>query len=315
MKYIDSFKEGMRISDVYLCKNKQVQLTKSGKEYFSLLLQDKTGTVDGKVWEPASPGISDFDVMDYVALDAEITMFNHSLQLNVKRIRKAREGEYVPADYLPVSSHDIESMYSQFLEKIDSVKNPYLHKLLVLLFVEDKDFAKRFKASSAAKNIHHSFMGGLLEHTLSVCTLCEFFCTRYPLINHDLLITAALCHDIGKTAELSPFPENDYTDEGQLLGHIVIGNQIIRDKSLLIDGFPKKLFHELSHCILSHHGELEYGSPKKPALLEAFALNLADNTDAKLQTVSEIMKAAGSNSDWLGYNRMLETNLRRTDKI
>ena len=155
-------------------------------------------------------------------------------------------------------------------------------------------------------------MGGLLEHTLSVVKMCDYFSKQYPALNRDLLLTAAMFHDIGKTKELSAFPENDYTDEGQLLGHIIIGVQMLEERIAAMPGFPKKLEHELIHCILAHHGELEYGSPKKPALIEALALNLADNADAKLETMTEILKGAGDNMGWLGYNRFMESNVRRT---
>ena len=141
--------------------------------------------------------------------------------------------------------------------------------------------------------------------------LCDYYCSTYPVLNRDLLLTAAMCHDIGKTKELSLFPENDYTDEGQLLGHIVMGAEMIGEKAAKVSGFPKGLEGELKHCILAHHGEYEFGSPKKPALVEAMALNLADNTDAKMQTFTEILKGA-QNDGWLGYNRLFESNLRKT---
>ena len=212
------------------------------------------------------------------------------------------------------SSKDIEVMYKELLGFVAKVKDPYLSKLLKSLFVEDVEFAKAFKFSSAAKTVHHGFVGGLLEHTLSVTKLCEYYVNYYPMINADLLYTAAMCHDIGKVYELSPFPENDYTDEGQLLGHIMIGAEMVGDRIRDIPGFPIKLGNELKHCILAHHGELEYGSPKKPALLEAVALNFADNTDAHLQTMIEALTAAGENQGWLGYNRLFESNIRKTSK-
>ena len=314
MKYIDSFREGERVSGIYLCKFRQSALTKAGKSYENLIFQDKTGTIDSKIWDPNSGGIEDFDAMDYVDIVADVTMFQGQPQLNVKRARKAREGEYNPADYLPVSSKDIEVMYKELLGFVAKVKDPYLSKLLKSLFVEDVEFAKAFKFSSAAKTVHHGFVGGLLEHTLSVTKLCEYYVNYYPMINADLLYTAAMCHDIGKVYELSPFPENDYTDEGQLLGHIMIGAEMVGDRIREIPGFPVKLGNELKHCILAHHGELEYGSPKKPALLEAVALNFADNTDAHLQTMIEALTAAGENQGWLGYNRLFESNIRKTSK-
>ena len=314
MKYIESFREGERVSGIYLCKFRQSALTKAGKSYENLIFQDKTGTIDSKIWDPNSGGIEDFDAMDYVDIVADVTMFQGQPQLNVKRARKAREGEYNPADYLPVSSKDIEVMYKELLGFVAKVKDLYLSKLLKSLFVEDVEFAKAFKFSSAAKTVHHGFVGGLLEHTLSVTKLCEYYVNYYPMINADLLYTAAMCHDIGKVYELSPFPENDYTDEGQLLGHIMIGAEMVGDRIRDIPGFPIKLGNELKHCILAHHGELEYGSPKKPALLEAVALNFADNTDAHLQTMIEALTAAGENQGWLGYNRLFESNIRKTSK-
>lgn len=313
MKYIETLKEGMHVSDVYLCKNKQISLTKAGKEYGNLTLQDKTGTVDAKIWDLGSPGVGSFESMDYVCVDADVTVFMGSNQLNVKRIRKADEGEYIAADYLPVSSKNVDDMYSQLLAYVKGLQNPYLKKLAESYF-DDPAFAKAFRFHSAAKSVHHGFVGGLLEHTLSVVKMCDYFTGAYPLLNRDLLLTAAMFHDIGKTKELSVFPENDYTDQGQLLGHIIIGTEMVTERIRTIPGFPEKLAVELKHCILSHHGELEYGSPKKPAILEALALNFADNADAKMETMIEVLNGAGDNPGWLGYNRLLETNIRKTSE-
>ena len=312
MRYIDTFREGMHIADVYLCKNKQIALTKNGKGYGNLVMQDKTGTIDAKIWDLGSPGVGEFETMDYVHVEADVTLFQNSFQLNVRRIRRAQEGEYVEADYLPVSKKDIKKMYEELLGYIRSVKNPYLQKLLCGYFVENAAFAKAFQFHSAAKTVHHGFVGGLLEHTLSVTRLCDYYAGYYPMINRDLLLTAAIFHDIGKTRELSRFPENDYTDDGQLLGHIIIGTEMVGESIRSIPGFPEKLATELKHCILAHHGELEYGSPKKPALLEALALNFADNTDARMETMIEALRSGGENKGWLGYNRLLESNIRKT---
>lgn len=314
MKYIESFREGERISGIYLCKSRQSALTKAGKAYENVIFQDKTGTVDAKIWDPNSHGIEEFDSLDYVDIMADVTSFQGQIQLNVKRVRKVREGEYDPADYLPVSSKDIDLMYRELTSFIGRVSNPYLAKLLRSIFVEDEEFVKAFKFNSAAKSVHHGFVGGLLEHTLSVTKLCDYYVYTYPLLNADLLYAAAMCHDIGKVYELSPFPENDYTDAGQLLGHIMIGAELVGERIRRIPGFPVKLANELKHCILAHHGELEYGSPKKPALLEAVALNFADNTDAHMQTMIEALQAAGDNQGWLGYNRLFESNIRKTGK-
>ena len=312
MKYIETLREGEKLGDIYLCKSRQSALTKSGKSYENVILQDKTGTLDAKIWDPGSPGIGDFDALDYVYVVGDVTSFQGSLQLSIKRATRAEEGEYDPADYLPMSRKDIDEMYEELLKYMRKVKNPYLLKLAESFFVENEAFIRLFKKHSAAKSVHHGFVGGLLEHTLSVVKMCDYFSKQYPALNRDLLLTAAMFHDIGKTKELSAFPENDYTDEGQLLGHIIIGVQMLEERIAAMPGFPKKLEHELIHCILAHHGELEYGSPKKPALIEALALNLADNADAKLETMTEILKGAGDNMGWLGYNRFMESNVRRS---
>lgn len=311
MNYIKELRDGEMISEVYLCKNKIVAKTKAGKSYYSMQLQDRTGTIDAKVWE-LNNAIAHFEAMNYIRVDAQVTSFNGTLQLNVKRVRVAEEGEFDPADYMPCSGKNIEEMYRELTDIISRIENEYLKKLLESFFVDDRAFAERFKKHSAAKSIHHGFIGGLLEHTLSVAKICEFMASHYPVIKHDLLVTAAIFHDIGKVEELSDFPENDYTDEGQLVGHIVMGTMMVSERIKQIDGFPATLANELKHCILAHHGELEYGSPKKPALIEALALAHADNMDAKLQTFTEIINANQDKTEWLGYNRMFESNVRMT---
>ena len=293
MKYIETLREGEKLGDIYLCKSRQSALTKSGKSYENVILQDKTGTLDAKIWDPGSPGIGDFDALDYVYVVGDVTSFQGSLQLSIKRATRAEEGEYDPADYLPMSRKDIDEMYEELLKYMRKVKNPYLLKLAESFFVENEAFIRLFKKHSAAKSVHHGFVGGLLEHTLSVVKLCDFYADQYDFLNRDLLITAAMFHDIGKTKELSAFPANDYTDDGQLLGHIVIGVELVGLGIRRIPDFPKRLASELKHCIVAHHGELEYGSPKKPALAEAAALNFADNTDARMETFREILTGSG----------------------
>lgn len=311
MRYINTLAPGELIRNIYLCKGKRSAETRNGKPYDNLTLQDKTGTLDGKVWDPNSSGIADYEEKDYIEVYGEVISYNNNLQLNIKQIRKAAEGEYVPADYMPTTDKNPERMYQELLSYIGKISNTYLRQAVEYYFVKDEAFIKKFKAHSAAKSVHHSFSGGLLEHTLSVVKFCEYMAGAYPILNRDVLFAAAICHDIGKVRELSPFPDNDYTDDGQLLGHIVIGVEMINDAVRQIPGFPERLASELKHCIIAHHGELEYGSPKKPALAEALALNFADCADAKMQTLTEIFKDKNSN-DWLGYNRLFESNLRKT---
>jgi 3'-5' exoribonuclease len=314
MRFIQELRENDFIkNEIYLCKSKQVLTGKSGKSYVSLILQDKTGTIDAKIWDFGSE-IEQYEAMDFVHIDARVTSFQDALQLNVSKIYKGREGEYYPEDYFPVTNKDIETMYREVKEYIASIKDPYLKTLSEDFFVNNADFIKSFKSHSAAKSVHHGFVGGLLEHTLSVVKLCEFYTTSYPVLNKDLLITAALFHDIGKIEELSSFPENDYTNDGQLLGHIFIGANMVNNHIKKMAKFPPKLANELVHCILAHHGELEYGSPKKPATAEAMALHFADNTDAKLQSMTELLGSGDPKSEWMGYQRLFESNIMRSTK-
>ncbi|MDO4265669.1 MAG: HD domain-containing protein [Eubacteriales bacterium] len=314
MKYIETLRDGMHIKEVYLCKTKTIAVTKNGKEYGNVVLQDKTGQIESKIWDLNNPGIGEFEPMDYVAVEGNVTVFNNANQLNINRVRRASEGEYSPMDYFPVSSRNLGEMYQELKKLITSMQNQYLQKLCKAFFIDDVEFAKRFCRHSAAKSVHHGFIGGLLEHTLSVTQVCDLAAGHYPYLNRDLLITGAMLHDIGKTKELSAFPTNDYTDAGQLLGHIIIGAQMAEDKIRGIDGFPEKLHNEVIHLILSHHGELEYGSPKKPALMEAMVLSFADNMDAKLETMYEALnsKPPQNEDGWVGFNKLLDSNIRKT---
>ena len=312
MRFINDMHDGDNVTGIYLCKQKNMAQTKNGKDYENVILSDKTGTLSCKIWDPNSMGIGDFDVNDFVEVHGRISVFNGALQMSIDRARRANPESVDQSDYLPVSSRNIESMYKELLAHVDSVKTPYFRLLMDSLFVEDQAFISAFKAHSAAKTIHHGFIGGLLQHTLAVCDLCAFYCKAYPKLDHDLLICAALCHDIGKVRELSDFPANDYTDEGQLLGHIVMGVEMIDEKIARIKGFPAVKANQLKHCILAHHGEYEYGSPKKPALMEALALSFADDTDAKLELFGEIISNNPS-SGWLGMQKFLDSNIRRTE--
>ncbi len=311
MKYLNDLQEGMGIREIYYCKQKNTTTTKNGKEYWNVILQDKTGIMEAKVWDIASPSIMDFEAGDFVHIYGEVITYNGILQIRINQTTPAGEGEYNPDEYFAKSPYDLETMWAELTEFINSVKNPHLNRLLQSVFLEDAKTAERFKKNSAAKSVHHGFIGGLLQHTLAVTKNCEYMARQYPILNRDLLITAALLHDIGKTREISAFPENDYTDEGNLLGHIVMGVQIVDAALVNIPDFPETLKAELEHCILAHHGKLEYGSPKVPAIVEAVALNFADNMDAKLEIFTEIAER-NNTTDWLGFNRLLESNVRLT---
>ena len=312
MKYIRDLTDGSRINEVYFCKGKTAATTKNGKTYYNVSLQDKTGSIDGKIWDVTSSAINEFEAGDYVDITGDVSVFAGSLQVSIRRLRKAEPGQYSESDYMPVSRYSIDSMYEGLMKYASSVENEYLRQLINMFFVEDQEFIQKFKYSSAAKSIHHSFIGGLLEHTVGVVGLCHVFAKTYTFLNRDLLITAAMFHDIGKTREISPFPANDYTDEGQFLGHIMIGYEMIHEAVRKIDGFPVLLEQQLKHCILSHHGELEYGSPKKPSIAEAVALSMADLTDARMESFREAVEANPMKEDWLGFSKIFEANISKT---
>ena len=314
MLYITQFVNGQRVQETYLVRKISVGKTKAGKDYWNVVLSDSTGTIDGKIWNPSEPSIGKFDELDYVAVSGDIQEYKGELQMVIHSASRVDSSLVDQADYMPSSKKNINRMYSEVLEIINSISTPYFKELL-LSFYDDPVLAPEFQRHSAAKTVHHSFVGGLLEHTLSVTKLCDQFAKHYLHLNRDLLVTAALLHDVGKVYELNDFPANDYTDEGQLLGHIYIGAHLVENRCNTIEGFPEVRKNELIHCILAHHGELEFGSPKKPSLAEAIALSFADNLDAKMETVKELFNGIPEgNTDWLGFNRLLDTNIRRTGK-
>lgn len=308
---ISELKPGTTVQDIYLCKSKQILTNKNGKSYISLVLADKTGTINAKIWEPNSADISDFSKSSFVYVEGNVTEYNNNLQLIVNLISIADENCYNEADYFPVTPYDINNLYQSILDFIDNIDNSDLTNLLRSFF-ENEKFAKVFKKSSAAKTVHQAYVGGLLEHTVNVANICNSFASMYNNVNKDLLITCALLHDIGKIKEFSSFPENDYTDEGNLLGHIYIGTQLVTEHAKKLN-IPKSLLIQIQHCILAHHGELEYGSPKKPALLEALILHIADEADANITRFNTLINDLPKDNIWSEkLDFVLNTKVRKT---
>ena len=312
MRFINELREGEQVVEHYLCKSKQTLKSRSGKSYYSLKLQDKTGIADAKVWD-LNNDIKSFEENDFIKIDGTVIIYNNEIQLNIKRIRKSNEGEYDPMDYIPSTEKNADDMYNRLVGYINSIEDKYIKKLVEEIYYNDKTVAKSIKTHSAARSLHHNYMGGLLEHTLSVVEICDFMSGRYKGVNRDLLIAVAMLHDIGKVYELSPFPTNEYTDDGQLLGHIIMGSEMIGKAAAKIDGFPKQLESLMKHCILAHHGEYEYGSPELPKTLEAFILHCADNADAKIKAMEEAISTDNTAGSWVGYNKMLQRNIRKTE--
>jgi len=310
MRFIEDIRDGDSIIGHYFCKEKLTLKSKAGKTYLSLTLSDRTGTLNAKVWELNS-NIGDFEAGDYIKIDGFVSTFNSELQLKIAKIRQSQPGEYHQSDYVPTTRLDVEEMYAEIENFIQSIQNTFIKALLINIF-SDEDISSRFKTSTAAKTLHHSYSGGLLEHTLSVLQLCDFMSHRYPGVNRDILIATAMLHDIGKIWELTGFPTNDYTDSGQLLGHIYMGAELITRVAAKIEGFPPSLAMILKHCILAHHGDHEFGSPKLPSIIEAFILYYCDNLDAKVFAFLDIIDKDKSPSNWTGYNRMFQRSIRKT---
>jgi len=312
MRYIEELKENETIVEHYLCKQRTQGKTKAGKAFLSLVLMDKTGTVSAKVWDMNNQ-IQSFEENDFIKIEATAQLYQGEMQLRVTRIRRSEEGEYDPADYIPSGDADIEDLMTAIEALVKSISHTHIRRLLEVMLLEDAAVNKAFRAHSAAKSMHHSYMGGLAEHTLSVAQKCDFMSTQYPAANRDVLVAAAMLHDIGKIYELSAFPENDYTDAGQLLGHIYIGAEMVEKAAAQIQGFPAPVTLLLKHCILSHHGEFEYGAPVLPKTIEAFILHCCDNIDAKVKIFEETLHTDKTQGVWAGYNRVLSRNIRKTE--
>lgn len=317
MQFINSLKEGDSISSIYYVKTKSSATAKTGKEYFNVQLQDKTGNIDGKVWDTESAGIEDFKAGEFIYVEADIISYNGQLQARISRTKIANESEYKAADYFATSKFDKDAMIKEFDSFINSIKNKNFRALLDKFFVEDKAFREKFMNHQGAKVVHHSFVSGLLEHTLTTTRLAKRMAENYQDINVDLVVTACLLHDIAKVDEIKSFPTNEYTDEGQLIGHIVLAYGMIKEKIDELGTFTEKESTELLHCILAHHGSAEFGSPKLPMLMEAYIVAQADNTDAKLQIMRETIANAKAlnkldSQGFVGNNKFYGSNFRES---
>jgi len=314
-----NFDEGTRFDGYFLVLAKQLRTTKTNKPYLNLILGDKTGQLEARIWEVTDPRIAkDFERGDIVKARGTASKFDDRLQMKVDQLRVALDTEVDRMDLLPSSTYDVGEMWRQLRGFVDSLVNPDLKRLLNTL-LEDPAIAEAYREAPAAKQLHHAWLGGLLEHVISLCTLADRVVPHYPLIDRDLLLTGVILHDIGKVRELSWAVGFEYTIEGMLLGHIQIGAALAERTMDSLPDFPPKLKTLVLHLILSHHGKLEFGSPKLPMIPEALMLNFIDDLDAKMQAVaSEFEKSARegkgpnelTNKVWALDNRQL-LNTRR----
>jgi len=280
------FEEGKLFDGFFLVLAKQLRSTKSNKPYLSLILGDNTGQLEGRVWEPGDPRIAkEFERGDVVKARGSASRFDDRLQMKIDQLRKAAAGEVDKADLLPSTTYDVDALWRQLLGIVESFADPDLKRLLSTLLA-DPGLAAAYREAPAAKQLHHAWLGGLLEHVVSLLTLADRVAAHYPILHRDLLLTGVILHDIGKVRELSWEVGFEYTLEGSLLGHIQIGSALTERAMDSLPGFPPKLKTLVLHMILSHHGKLEFGSPKLPMIPEALALSFIDDFDAKMQAVN-----------------------------
>ncbi|MFH1758116.1 MAG: HD domain-containing protein [Pseudomonadota bacterium] len=304
--FVNQLKKGHTVESIFIVREKSLTRTKTGNPYLSLRLADRTGEVEGRIWENALDFGALFAKDDFIKVRAEVDEFQGTLQLRIIKLRKCEEAEVLLDDFLPRTPLNIEKMFSAIKNIASGVQQPYLQKLLDAFF-DDEDFVKKFKLAPAAKAVHHVYLGGLLEHTLSVVQLILLVGPRYKEINLDLLITSGILHDIGKVDELTFGRAFDYTDWGRLLGHIILTVEMVDQKIKTIREFPETLSLFLKHNLLSHHGEYAFGSPKLPMTLEALLLHQIDDLDAKVNGfLGWIEKEKEDPSRWTSYHKLFE---------
>lgn len=304
--YISGMKSGEKVSTSFLVSEKNLAYSQKGAPYLNLRLKDKTGELDGKVWENATELDGYFKKGDIVHIVGRILSYKNNLQVSVLEVKKTEDEEIDPADYFPTSSRDADDMFAELLVIVEQIQTPCLKDLL-LAFFRDEQIVKLFKKAPAAKGFHHVYLGGLLEHTLSVIRLLDLAARHYTGVNRDLLLTGGILHDIGKIYEFQYDRLIDYSDAGRLVGHIVMGVEMLDARIAKIEGFPENLAMELRHLILSHHGTLEYGSPKRPKTLEAMIVHYIDDLDAKVNAFQTFTSGIpDSESNWTPFHRLFE---------
>ena len=305
--------EKIYINDLHDYLNKEIisnfivtqkELREGTKDFFvRMKLADKTGSVSANIWNNARQIEQKFNEGDIIKIKGVVISYKSQIQITVNKVRVLSEEEYDLIEYIETTSKDINKLSDKLFEYIENIQDVYLKELLLSIF-EDKDFFTLFAKSPAAKNWHHNYLGGLLEHTISVTTICDFVTHLYPL-NKDLLITGAILHDIGKVYEYHVKPTIDFSVEGRLVGHIPLGDKIICEKAAKINNFPKELLMKLRHLILAHHGEYEKASARLPQTLEAIVLYYSDNLDAQTVGVQQLIQAVKKpDADWTEYDRL-----------
>lgn len=310
-KTVAELRENEPVESSFLVKSKNSGTGRTGRLFLNLVLMDATGEIEAKIWDDAAEWDKAFAEGDFVKVRGKTLSYQGRLQLNISELRRCFGDEVNPDDYFPHSQKNLEEMFREFLALINSIQNPYLKKLLQQIFLDPRISAD-FKITPAAKSIHHVYRGGLLEHSLSIARLAQKLIAHYRDFNQvpidgDLLLAGAILHDLGKIREISPEGNFNYTTEGRLLGHIMLGLDLVSEQIKKIPDFPSPLELTLKHLILSHHGLQEFGSPQEPMILEAMILYYLDDLDSKIESISTLLeKDKASKDEWTSYHRSYE---------
>jgi 3'-5' exoribonuclease len=311
--FIADLKDGQQVVSLFLVSSKEIRTSaKSGRSWLQLELSDRTGRIDGKMWDKFEDAGTLFGCDDIVKVQGRAKMYNDQIELTVEQVLPAQENDYDLADFFPHTKEDIEKLYAKLRDAVAKTENPWIKRLLTSV-VEDTGIAPKLKRAPAAMTMHHAFIGGLLEHTVSVIGLMQGVTDHYPELDRDLLLAGIVLHDIGKTEELSYARGFGYTTEGQLIGHIALGLGLVRKKIDAIPDFPRPLAVLIEHMILSHHGSYEFGSPKLPQCREAIALHYLDDLDSKMAAMRATLDGVGGEGEWTERNASLRRNLLRKD--
>jgi 3'-5' exoribonuclease len=303
-RFISDLKEGETVESIYLVREKSFDITKNGNPYIALELSDKTGMVDCRKWDALKSLFDSFSADDFVKVKAKVEFYRDYPQLKIDLIEKIDDKSVDISLYMPVSDKNRDKMFKDFLSEMSSVKNTYLKTLIYSIF-SDEGISEKFKTAPAASDFHHPYLGGLIEHTLACVELAKLLASKYTDIDIDLLLCGTALHDIGKIEELSYRRSFYYTDKGRLIGHIVLGVDLVSAAIDKIPGFPEELKNLILHIILSHHGEQAWGSPKRPMCFEAIILHHIDNLDAKINGFRHFVKTYNDpDSSWTKHSKM-----------
>ena len=310
-----SQQENKIVTSSFVVASKQVKAKKNGEPYLALILADRSGQIEAKMWDNVEEFLDVFEQDDFLKVKGLINRYKNRFQLTIHKLRRMEEAEIDFADYLPKTTKDIGELWRTLTEFVATFQNPHL-KSLVELFMADAEIAERYRNAPAAKTLHHAYIGGLLDHVVSLFRSCHLMCQNYPQINRDLLLTGAFLHDIGKIQELTYNRAFSYTTRGQLLGHMIIELEMLQAKVAKLPDFPAELKTLLEHLIISHHGQYDFGSPKLPMFPEALMLHYLDDLDSKMEAMrAHFQRDAEMEGPWSSYNPSLGRPLLDSKKF